>query len=41
MIEAQRPVRRYGEKTWVDGLDFTVRPGTGAGVDALTTSIGV
>src|SRR6266567_943349 len=27
MIEAHRLTKRYGEKTAVDGLDFTVRPG--------------
>ena len=28
MIEAQQLTKRYGEKTAVDRLDFTVRPGT-------------
>ncbi|WP_067669181.1 ABC transporter ATP-binding protein [Nocardia miyunensis] len=31
MIEAQRLTKRYGEKTAVDGLDFTVRPGVVTG----------
>ncbi|GAA1103176.1 ABC transporter ATP-binding protein [Kitasatospora arboriphila] len=31
MIEAHRLTKRYGEKTAVDGLDFTVRPGTVTG----------
>ncbi|GHD93425.1 ABC transporter ATP-binding protein [Streptomyces naganishii] len=31
MIEAQQLTKRYGEKTAVDGLDFTVRPGTVTG----------
>ncbi|MEU6283358.1 ATP-binding cassette domain-containing protein [Streptomyces sp. NPDC047028] len=31
MIEAQRLTKRYGEKTAVDGLDFTVKPGTVTG----------
>ncbi|MFF9603201.1 ABC transporter ATP-binding protein [Streptomyces sp. NPDC014684] len=31
MIEAQRLTKRYGEKTAVDGLEFTVRPGTVTG----------
>ena len=31
MIEAQLLTKRYGEKTAVDGLDFTVRPGTVTG----------
>ena len=28
MIEARQLTKRYGEKTAVDGLDFTVKPGT-------------
>ncbi|MFF7241806.1 ABC transporter ATP-binding protein [Streptomyces collinus] len=31
MIEAQQLTKRYGEKTAVDGLDFTVKPGTVTG----------
>ncbi|MFC1443114.1 MULTISPECIES: ABC transporter ATP-binding protein [Streptacidiphilus] len=31
MIEIHQLVKRYGEKTAVDGLDFTVRPGTVTG----------
>ncbi|WP_033216666.1 ABC transporter ATP-binding protein [Kitasatospora phosalacinea] len=31
MIEAQQLTKRYGEKTAVDGLDFTVRPGSVTG----------
>ncbi|MFC9843747.1 ATP-binding cassette domain-containing protein [Streptomyces sp. NPDC060223] len=31
MIEIQRLVKRYGEKTAVDGLDFTVKPGVVTG----------
>ncbi|MCX5208092.1 ATP-binding cassette domain-containing protein [Kitasatospora sp. NBC_00240] len=31
MIEAHQLTKRYGEKTAVDGLDFTVRPGTVTG----------
>ncbi|MGW4435812.1 ABC transporter ATP-binding protein [Streptomyces sp. NPDC004596] len=31
MIDAQRLTKRYGEKTAVDGLEFTVRPGTVTG----------
>jgi ABC-2 type transport system ATP-binding protein len=31
MIEINRLVKRYGEKTAVDGLDFTVRPGVVTG----------
>jgi ABC-2 type transport system ATP-binding protein len=31
MIEAQKLVKRYGEKTAVDGVDFTVRPGAVTG----------
>jgi ABC-2 type transport system ATP-binding protein len=31
MIEAQQLTKRYGEKTAVDGLDFTVKPGTVSG----------
>ncbi|MGW3248491.1 ATP-binding cassette domain-containing protein [Streptomyces sp. NPDC001070] len=31
MIEAHRLTKRYGEKTAVDGLDFTARPGTVTG----------
>ena len=31
MIEAHRLTKRYGEKTAVDGLDFTVRPGVVTG----------
>ncbi|MFI1538313.1 ABC transporter ATP-binding protein [Streptomyces anandii] len=31
MIEARQLTKRYGEKTAVDGLDFTVRPGTVTG----------
>jgi ABC-2 type transport system ATP-binding protein len=31
MIDAQRLTKRYGEKTAVDGLDFTVKPGTVTG----------
>ena len=31
MIEAYRLTKRYGEKTAVDGLDFTVRPGVVTG----------
>ena len=31
MIEAQQLTKRYGEKTAVDRLDFTVRPGTVTG----------
>jgi ABC-2 type transport system ATP-binding protein len=31
MIEAQQLTKRYGEKTAVDHLDFTVRPGTVTG----------
>ncbi|MFJ3233824.1 ATP-binding cassette domain-containing protein [Streptomyces sp. NPDC086787] len=31
MIESQQLTKRYGEKTAVDGLDFTVRPGTVTG----------
>jgi ABC-2 type transport system ATP-binding protein len=31
MIEAQRLIKRYGEKTAVDGLDFVVKPGTVTG----------
>ncbi|MGW2459748.1 ATP-binding cassette domain-containing protein [Streptomyces sp. NPDC001761] len=31
MIEAQQLTKRYGEKTAVDGLDFTVRPGAVTG----------
>jgi len=31
MIEIQRLVKRYGEKTAVDGLSFTVRPGVVTG----------
>ena len=31
MIDAQQLTKRYGEKTAVDGLDFTVRPGTVTG----------
>ena len=32
MIEIRRLVKRYGEKTAVDGLDFTVQPGVVTGV---------
>src|SRR6478609_4682470 len=31
MIEAQQLTKRYGEKTAVDGLDFTVKPGSVTG----------
>ncbi|MGW1157392.1 ATP-binding cassette domain-containing protein [Streptomyces sp. NPDC002513] len=31
MIEAQQLTKRYGEKTAVDGLDFTVKPGAVTG----------
>ncbi|MET8563522.1 ATP-binding cassette domain-containing protein [Streptomyces flaveolus] len=31
MIEAQQLTKRYGDKTAVDGLDFTVKPGTVTG----------
>jgi ABC-2 type transport system ATP-binding protein len=31
MIDAQQLTKRYGEKTAVDGLDFTVKPGTVTG----------
>lgn len=31
MIEAERLTKRYGEKTAVDGLDFTIRPGVVTG----------
>ncbi|MFD9095841.1 ABC transporter ATP-binding protein [Streptomyces collinus] len=31
MIKAQQLTKRYGEKTAVDGLDFTVKPGTVTG----------
>ncbi|MCH0565887.1 MULTISPECIES: ATP-binding cassette domain-containing protein [unclassified Streptomyces] len=31
MIEARQLTKRYGEKTAVDGLDFTVKPGTVTG----------
>ncbi|MGW0770219.1 ATP-binding cassette domain-containing protein [Streptomyces sp. NPDC002676] len=31
MIEAQQVTKRYGDKTAVDGLDFTVKPGTVTG----------
>ncbi|MFJ2722671.1 ABC transporter ATP-binding protein [Streptomyces sp. NPDC087437] len=31
MIEAEQLTKRYGEKTAVDGLDFTVKPGTVTG----------
>ena len=31
MIEAQQLTKRYGEKTAVDGVDFTVRPGAVTG----------
>ncbi|MGW5349787.1 ABC transporter ATP-binding protein [Streptomyces sp. NPDC004031] len=31
MIDARQLTKRYGEKTAVDGLDFTVRPGTVTG----------
>ncbi|WP_031523731.1 ABC transporter ATP-binding protein [Streptomyces sp. NRRL F-5123] len=31
MIDARELTKRYGEKTAVDGLDFTVRPGTVTG----------
>ncbi|MFI1994930.1 ATP-binding cassette domain-containing protein [Actinoplanes sp. NPDC020271] len=31
MIEAQRLTKRYGDKTAVDGVDFTVRPGAVTG----------
>src|SRR3954465_15907253 len=31
MIEAHQLTKRYGEKTAVDGLDFTVRPGAVTG----------
>jgi ABC-2 type transport system ATP-binding protein len=31
MIDARRLTKRYGEKTAVDGLEFTVRPGTVTG----------
>jgi ABC-2 type transport system ATP-binding protein len=31
MIEAQQLTKRYGEKVAVDGLDFTVKPGTVTG----------
>ncbi|MEU6218189.1 ATP-binding cassette domain-containing protein [Streptomyces sp. NPDC047022] len=31
MIEAQQLTKRYGEKTAVDGLDFSVKPGTVTG----------
>ncbi|GGJ16553.1 ABC transporter ATP-binding protein [Streptomyces brasiliensis] len=31
MIESQQLTKRYGEKTAVDGLDFTVKPGTVTG----------
>ena len=31
MIVAQQLTKRYGEKTAVDRLDFTVRPGTVTG----------
>ncbi|MFF3908309.1 ATP-binding cassette domain-containing protein [Streptomyces sp. NPDC001848] len=31
MIEVQQLTKRYGEKTAVDGLDFTVKPGTVTG----------
>jgi len=27
MIEARQLTKRYGDKTAVDGVDFTVRPG--------------
>jgi ABC-2 type transport system ATP-binding protein len=31
MIEVRELVNRYGSKTAVDGLDFTVRPGVVTG----------
>ena len=31
MIDARQLTKRYGEKTAVDGLDFTVKPGTVTG----------
>src|SRR5436190_6614861 len=31
MIEARKLTKRYGDKTAVDGLDFTVRPGAVTG----------
>ena len=31
MIEVRELVKRYGSKTAVDGLDFTVRPGVVTG----------
>ena len=31
MIEAHQLTKRYGEKTAVDRLDFTVKPGTVTG----------